>query len=119
MGVRYFEKHITLNKKSKGPDHFYAYEPDEFKRYIKNINSAYNSLGTRNKEINYRVRKIARLNGIYSKTALKKNKILTKKDIMMRSPAKGLRDKEINLILGKKLKMNIRKNKPLKLDFFK
>ena len=37
----------------------------------------------------------------------------------MRSPAIGLRDKEINLILGKKLKMNIKKNKPLKLDFFK
>lgn len=119
MGVRYFEKHITLNKKSKGPDHFYAYEPIEFKRYVENLHSAYNSLGSNNKEINYRVRKIARLNGIYSKMPLKKNKILTKKDIIMKSPAIGLRDKEINLILGKKLRMNIKKNKPLKLDFFK
>ena len=39
MGVKYFEKHITLNKKSKGPDHFYAYEPKEFKRYVNNIQS--------------------------------------------------------------------------------
>ena len=75
MGVRYFEKHITLNKKSKGPDHFYAYEPKEFKRYIENIHSAYNSLGDSHKKINIQVRKVARLNGIYSKVALKKNKI--------------------------------------------
>ena len=27
---------VALDKKSKGPDHFYAYEPQEFKRYIKN-----------------------------------------------------------------------------------
>ena len=42
MGARYFEKHITLNKKSKGPDHFYAYNPKEFKRYVRNIHKAYN-----------------------------------------------------------------------------
>ncbi len=119
MGVRYFEKHITLNKNSKGPDHFYAYEPDEFKRYVKNIHEAFKSMGTSRKEINHQVRKTARLIGIYSKVELKKGKNLSKKDIFMKSPAIGLRDKELKLIIGKKLKVNIRKNKPLKLDFFK
>ena len=118
MGVRYFEKHITLNKKSKGPDHFYAYEPHEFKKYIQNIHSAYNSLGDSHKEINFHVRKVARLNGIYSKVVLKKNKIMTKKDIIMKSPAIGLREKEINLILGKKLRIDVKKDEPLKLEFF-
>ena len=51
MGARYFEKHITLNKKSKGPDHFYAYEPHEFKRYVENIHYAYRCLGSKNKII--------------------------------------------------------------------
>ena len=119
MGVRYFEKHITLNKKSNGPDHFYAYEPDEFKRYINNIHDAYKCLGTDKKKINVNVRKIARLKGIYSKINLNKNTILKKNDIVFKSPAVGLREKELNLILGKKLKFFVKKNKPLKVDLFR
>ena len=119
MGYRYFEKHITLNKKSKGPDHFYAYEPWEFKRYIDNINKSYICLGKDKKEINIDVRKIARLNGVYSAYALNKNQIITQKDIKIKSPAIGLREKELKLILGKKLKFNIQSNKPLKIEFFK
>jgi len=119
MGARYFEKHITLNKKLKGPDHFYAYEPDEFKRYVKSIHSAFKCLGDSNKLIDHRVKKVARLNGIYSRLPLKKNKILTKKDIFFKSPAIGLRGKELKFILGKKIKMDIKKNIPLKLNFFK
>ncbi len=119
MGVRYFEKHITLNKKSKGPDHFYAYEPKEFKRYIKNIHLAFKGLGSSNKEIHPDVRKVARINGIYSKINLKKNNTLKKKDIYIKTPALGLRDKELKLILGKKLIKNIKKDKPLKTKYFK
>tara|TARA_B110000971_G_C20008888_1_gene500606 strand:+ start:679 stop:1635 length:957 start_codon:yes stop_codon:yes gene_type:complete len=119
MGVRYFEKHITFNKRSKGPDHFYAYEPNEFQTYIKNIHSAYRCLGTSKKNINFKVRKIARLNGIFSKIALDKNIILKKKDIEIKSPALGLRQKELKLILGKKLRIAVKKNKPLKVEFFK
>ncbi len=119
MGVKYFEKHITLNKKSNGPDHFYAYEPKDFKRYVENINSAYKSLGSFEKEINLKVRKVARLNGLYSRVNLYKNKVLKKNDIITKSPAIGLREKELKLILGKKLRLNIKKNKPLKFKFFK
>ena len=119
MGARYFEKHITLNKKSKGPDHFYAYEPSEFKRYVKSINDAFRCLGTSSKEINSDVRKVARLKGIYSKKPLNKNNVLSKNDIFIDSPAKGLRAKELKLVLGKRLNTNVMKNKPLKMEFFK
>ena len=119
MGVKYFEKHITLNKRSKGPDHFYAYEPKEFKRYVKNIHLAFDSLGSTIKKIHPEVRKVARLKGIYSKFTMKKGHILSKKDFFFNSPAIGLRDKEAKLILGKKVITKIPKNKPLKLKYFK
>ena len=119
MGARYFEKHITLNKKSKGPDHFYAYEPHEFKRYVENIHCAYRCLGSKHKIINSDVRKIARLKGIYSKVYLKKNKIVTKADFYIKSPAVGLREKELKSILGKKLKISVKKNSPIKLNLLK
>ena len=119
MGARYFEKHITLNKKSKGPDHFYAYNPKEFKRYVRNIHKAYNSLGSKIKEIHPDVKKVSRLKGIYSKSFMKKGKTLTKENIFFRSPPLGLRDKELNLILGKKTIKNIFAEQPLKLEYFK
>ncbi len=119
MGVKYFEKHITLNKKAKGPDHFYAYEPKEFKRYVKNIHLAFESLGSAIKKIHPEVRKNARLKGIYSKFSMEKGHIPSKKDFLFKSPAIGLRDKEAKLILGKKLIRKIPKNKPLKLEYFK
>ena len=119
MGVRFFEKHITLNKKSKGPDHFYAYEPKEFKRYVKNIHSAYESLGSDIKLIHKNVRKVARLKGLYSKFSMQKGHILTKKDFFFKSPAIGLRDKEAKLIVGKKVIKKIPKNKPIELKYFK
>ena len=119
LGAKYFEKHITLNKKLKGPDHFYAYEPKEFKKYVDNIHSAYKCLGTNQKTIDKRVRKVARLKGVYSKNYLKKNEVLTKKKIFIDAPALGLRKKELRLVLGKKLKKDVKKNKPLKLEFFK
>ena len=37
LGARVFEKHITLDKKAEGPDHFYAMEPKQFKNYVTRI----------------------------------------------------------------------------------
>lgn len=34
LGCRLFEKHVTLNKKSHGPDHPFALEPDQMKSYV-------------------------------------------------------------------------------------
>ena len=34
MGARVIEKHLTLDKKFKGPDHKTSLEPEEFKRYL-------------------------------------------------------------------------------------
>ena len=50
---------------------------------------------------------------------MKKNTIISKKDIFMKSPAIGLREKELKLILGKKLKVDVGINKPMKLKFFR
>ena len=37
MGANIIEKHITLNKKSKGPDHFFAIEVNELNKMVKTI----------------------------------------------------------------------------------
>ena len=37
IGANIIEKHITLNKKSKGPDHFFALNIKELKQMVKAI----------------------------------------------------------------------------------
>lgn len=36
-GARVFEKHVTLNRSSKGTDHSFALEPDGFKKFVRDI----------------------------------------------------------------------------------
>jgi N-acetylneuraminate synthase len=45
-GARIFEKHVTLSKKMLGPDHLASLEPEEFARYVRDLESAKLALGT-------------------------------------------------------------------------
>ena len=40
LGASMIEKHITLDKEMKGPDHFFALEPHELRVMVKDINQA-------------------------------------------------------------------------------
>lgn len=46
LGARVFEKHFTLDRSLEGADHGYALEPKEFAKYVENIRSSMESLGT-------------------------------------------------------------------------
>ena len=112
-GSTVFEKHITLDKKSSGPDHFFAMEPDEFKDYIFKIKEAYKCLGTSKKNLLKQERFNSRRKGLYFKKDLKKGKIFTNKDFIEKSPPVGLTTIYLKNILNKSLKMNVKKNQPI------
>jgi len=40
LGAKVIEKHITLDKRMKGPDHFFALEPEELKKMVSEIREA-------------------------------------------------------------------------------
>ena len=40
LGARVIEKHITLDKNMEGPDHFFALEPDELRKLVREIKTA-------------------------------------------------------------------------------
>ena len=45
LGAKVIEKHLTLNKEMKGPDHSSSLEPDEFKLMVKSIRNVEKCLG--------------------------------------------------------------------------
>jgi N-acetylneuraminate synthase len=46
LGGKIIEKHITLDKKMKGPDHFFALEPDELKQMVSAVREAEKKLAS-------------------------------------------------------------------------
>ena len=49
LGSRIFEKHITLDRASEGPDHSASADPDDFAQYVADIRDGQAALGLREK----------------------------------------------------------------------
>lgn len=119
-GVKIIEKHFTLNKKLNGPDHRMSLEPLELVNYIKEIRKAEKSLGHYQKKIiksEIENRKKLKKSLVAAKNILKGQKI-NQKMIDIKRPAYGLRPIDINKIIGKKAKFNIKKYTVLKKKMF-
>ena len=118
IGAKYFEKHFTLNKKLKGPDHFFAAEPSEFKNYIKRIKLVETLLGSSSKDMLPDEKKFGRREGIYYSKNIKKWTIIKKDFLYIKRPALGVRSRDIKSVIGKKIIIDKKKNTPVfKSDF--
>lgn len=120
-GAKIIEKHFTLSKKLKGPDHRMSLEPEELKNYIKSIRDAEMSLGMNEKKIIFseieNKKKLKK--SLVSKINIKKGQKITKSLISIKRPGNGIRPIEISKILGKIAKYNIKKNMLLKFKMLK
>jgi len=113
LGAIVFEKHFTLNKKSKGPDHFFALEPSQFKRYVANIHRAYLNLGSGKKEMLPDEKKFSRREGLYYKKKLPRNHKIKISDIIKKRPALGIRARDVGLVVNKRLKVDVDTDLPV------
>ena len=104
LGASIIEKHITLNKKMRGPDHKASIEPKEFEKMIKGIRIIEKSLGNGIKKPSSSEIKnipIARKSIVAAKK-IKKGEIFTIKNLTVKRPGTGLSPMLWDKILGKK-----------------
>ncbi len=120
-GVKIIEKHFTLDKKLKGPDHRMSLNPIELEEFIKKIRQAEKALGNDKKfVIKSEVENRKKLKkSLVSAFFISKGQKITKKLVNIKRPAYGLRPADLSSILGKKAKKNIKKNSVLKKGMFK
>ncbi|MGD1961213.1 MAG: N-acetylneuraminate synthase family protein [Fulvivirga sp.] len=117
-GIKYIEKHYTLDPKQEGFDHAYAADPDIFKRYVNDIREAESALifpDRKLKDDELYVKQRAR-RSLYARKYLKKGHILRDEDILIVRPEGPLNSEDYDLIIGKKLVRDIDKNAPFTLD---
>ncbi|MCP4160203.1 MAG: hypothetical protein GY760_09035 [Deltaproteobacteria bacterium] len=115
-GACVIEKHVTLDRNSNGPDHFFAMEPDEFKIYIKMIKDAYNCLGSTEKRMLPEERAQGRREGLYAANDISEGEILGTHNITLKRPAGGIRKRHYQTILGSITKKAIVKGDALEWD---
>ena len=117
LGICAIEKHFTLSRKLKGPDHKSSLEPKELYEMVKAIKKTKLILGT-NKKILLPVEKPnikeAR-KSIVAKKIIKKGQIFTKNNITTKRPYYGICASKWFQILGKRSKKNFKKNDFIKI----
>ncbi len=117
LGVNIIEKHITLNKKSKGPDHAISMELNDFETMVNKIRNVKIILGN-NKKKRLKDENTVYIN-IFSKNKLKKNKKIKLEDLICKRDFKNkIASKFLNKVLGKLPKKDIEKDTPLEWKQF-
>ncbi len=109
MGAKVVEKHFTLDKNMKGPDHKASLEPDELKAMVKAIRNVEKAMGDgikRPTEKEDETRIIAR-RSLVAKRDIKKGDVINSGDIIIKRPGNGILPEFKETIRGMKASKNI------------
>ncbi len=115
-GAKIIEKHFTLNKNLRGPDHKISLSPKELNKMIQNIRAAEKILGSYYKNITISEKpnfKIVR-KSIVAKVDIKKGDKFSKLNITTKRPRNGVSPIFWNKLLGKRSKYNYKHDQPIK-----
>lgn len=119
-GCKYIEKHFTLDKNLKGPDHSMSLNIHWLSRYIKNIRIAEIALGLEENKPTKKEKKLINFSrrGLFSSKALQKGSVIKKSDIVYKRPAFKMSIKDEKNIIGKKLKKNLKADQAFDENYF-
>jgi N,N'-diacetyllegionaminate synthase len=110
LGAKVIEKHITLNKNMRGPDHKASKEPKIFFNYVKLIKNTETLLGRYLKKPSRSELKNKKLvrQAIKKKRNIKRGEIFSEVNLICKRPEGGISPINWNNVMGKKSKRNFR-----------
>jgi N-acetylneuraminate synthase/sialic acid synthase len=118
LGARIIEKHFTLDRSMKGTDHSYSLEPSGMKKMVRDLRLTRIAMGNGKKEILEKeklpVRKMGKML-VYARH-INKGKVLDLNDFSIKSPQDGLNPQQIDLLIGKKLILDVKENDVVRLS---
>lgn len=109
LGVCVVEKHLTLDKNMKGPDHKASATPDEFKLMVQKIRNVETILGSsKKKPVKAELKYIPVIRkSIVANRNIKKGEKLTRQNLAIKKPGTGIPPKYWDKILGKTARRSI------------
>jgi sialic acid synthase SpsE len=116
LGADIIEKHFTLSKSMKGPDHSISCTPLQLKKMIQNIRLVEKILGDGKKicQPSEMKNRIAARRSIIALKTIKKNSKISKEMIGIKRPAIGIKPKFFDEIINRKATRTIEAETPLR-----
>jgi len=114
LGACIIEKHLTLDRKLGGPDAAFSLEPEEFKAMVKSVREVEKALGEVSYDLTEKMKKSRELSrSLFVVKDIKAGETFTEKNVRSIRPGYGLPPKYYDVVLGKKVKTDIKKGSPL------
>ena len=120
LGAKVIEKHITLDKTYRGPDHPFALEPDEMKQLVQGVRETELSLGTSRRFISSDeedIRKMVR-RSIVLKTDVQKGDKIALDNIKFARPGTGIPTNDFKFVNGRTVNQDLSAETILQWDMF-
>ena len=118
MGAVIIERHITLDKTMEGLDQAASLEPDEFKELIQKIRESEKAKGTPIKQMTRgeTLQREVLGKSIVCSNDIKKYELFSERNIVVKTPARGLSPQYYFELIGKKSSRDIKKGDYLQAD---
>jgi len=102
MGATIIEKHLTLDKTMKGPDHEASLEPKELRDMVRAIRNIEKALGSNQKKASpsEQVNKNIVRKSITAKCIIKKGERLTEDNLIVKRPGTGISPMKWDKVIG-------------------
>ncbi len=117
LGASIIEKHVTLDRSQGGPDDSFSLEPNEVKELVSHTKTAFEVLGA----VDYGLKSSERANirfrrSLYFVAQMKKGDVIKPDSIRSVRPGYGALPKYLDILIGKKVKVDVEPNTPALLD---
>jgi pseudaminic acid synthase len=117
LGARVIEKHFTLRRADGGVDSAFSLEPEELKALVIESERAFQALG----KVQYGIQKAEKKSmffkrSIYISQDVKAGDVLSKDNVRVIRPGDGLAPKFYEQVLGKQVKVDLKKGTALKWE---
>lgn len=118
LGASIIEKHITLDRSLKGPDHPYAMEVEEFKCMAAEIRNLEKALGdgVKKPSLNEMGERTGARRSIYANADIRKGDVITTGMLKLVRHAYGLEPKDLSGIIGKTAMKDLMKDMPVRRE---
>jgi len=121
LGARVIEKHFTLDRTLPGPDHAASLEQDELKKMveaIRNIEKAIAGSGIKEPSVSEKKNIQIVRKSLHYNRALTRGTKLKREDVIALRPGNGVSPMDIDTIVGRVVRKNIKEGQIIKLTDF-
>lgn len=115
FGAMVIEKHFTLSRADGGVDAEFSLEAQEMKQLVKEVNAAYEAIGTVHYGLTSQESTKFR-RSLYIVEDMKAGDVITEKNMRSIRPGLGLPPKYYDILLGKKVKCDVKRGTALSWD---